>query len=59
LIITLVFEKNANCFRRKWAKIAEDCDHNIDPCSVSNLLFVGPVPTHLMSNAIYRIFKLQ
>jgi hypothetical protein len=31
LIITLVFEKNANFFRRKLAKIAENCDHNIDP----------------------------
>jgi hypothetical protein len=30
LIITLVFEKNAN-FCRKLAKIAENCDHNIDP----------------------------
>jgi hypothetical protein len=27
LIVTLVFEKNA-----KLAKIAENCDHNIDPC---------------------------
>jgi hypothetical protein len=31
LIITLVFEKNANFFRRKLAKFAENCDHNIDP----------------------------
>jgi hypothetical protein len=31
MIITLVFEKNANFFRRKLAKIAENCDHNIDP----------------------------
>jgi hypothetical protein len=31
LIITLVFKKNANFFRRKLAKIAENCDHNIDP----------------------------
>jgi hypothetical protein len=30
-IITLVFEKNANFFRRKLAKIAENFDHNIDP----------------------------
>jgi hypothetical protein len=30
LVITLVFEKNAN-FCRKLAKIAENCDHNIDP----------------------------
>jgi hypothetical protein len=30
LIITLDFKKNAN-FRRKLAKIAENCDHNIDP----------------------------
>jgi hypothetical protein len=27
----LVFEKNANFFRRKLSKIAENCDHNIDP----------------------------
>jgi hypothetical protein len=32
-IITLVFEKNANFFRRKLSKIAENCDHNIDPWS--------------------------
>jgi hypothetical protein len=31
LIITLVFKKNANFFRQKLAKIAENCDHNIDP----------------------------
>jgi hypothetical protein len=31
VIITLVFEKNANFFRRKLSKIAENCDHNIDP----------------------------
>jgi hypothetical protein len=30
LIITLVFEKTP-FFRRKLAKIAENCDHNIDP----------------------------
>jgi hypothetical protein len=30
MIITLVFEKNAN-FCQKSAKIAENCDHNIDP----------------------------
>jgi hypothetical protein len=29
-IITLVFEKNANFFQRKLAKIAENCDHNIE-----------------------------
>jgi hypothetical protein len=28
----LVFEKNTNCFCRKWSKIAENCDHNNDPC---------------------------
>jgi hypothetical protein len=27
----LVFEKNANFFRRKLSKIAESFDHNIDP----------------------------
>jgi hypothetical protein len=31
VIITLVFEINANFFCRKLAKIAENCDHNIDP----------------------------
>jgi hypothetical protein len=31
LIITLVFEKNANFFRRNFSKIAENCDQNIDP----------------------------
>jgi hypothetical protein len=27
----LVLEKNANFFAEKMAKIAENCDHNIDP----------------------------
>jgi hypothetical protein len=31
MIITLVFEKNANFFRQNFSKIAENCDHNIDP----------------------------
>jgi hypothetical protein len=31
LIITLVFEKKSQFFRRKLSKIAENCDHNIDP----------------------------
>jgi hypothetical protein len=31
LLITLVFEINANFFRRKLSKIAENCDRNIDP----------------------------
>jgi hypothetical protein len=31
MIITLIFEKNANFLRRKLPKIAENCDHNIDP----------------------------
>jgi hypothetical protein len=30
-IITLVFEKKTAIFCRKLAKIAENCDHNIDP----------------------------
>jgi hypothetical protein len=34
LIVTLVFEKNA-IFGRKLLKIAENCDHNIDPRRVS------------------------
>jgi hypothetical protein len=33
MIITLVFEKNANFFAEYvLEKIAENCDHNIDPC---------------------------
>jgi hypothetical protein len=31
MIISLVFKKNADFFRRKLGKIAENCDHNIDP----------------------------
>jgi hypothetical protein len=31
LIITFVFKKNANFFRRKLGKIVENCDHNINP----------------------------
>jgi hypothetical protein len=31
--ILIIFEKNANFFRRKLSKIAENCDHNIDPWS--------------------------
>jgi hypothetical protein len=31
LIITLVFWENRQFFRRKLSKIAENCDHNIDP----------------------------
>jgi hypothetical protein len=30
-IITLFFLEKRQFFRRKWAKIAENCDHNIDP----------------------------
>jgi hypothetical protein len=30
VIITLVFEKNANFVRRKLSKLAENFDHNID-----------------------------
>jgi hypothetical protein len=31
LIIILVFEEKTQYFRRKLAKNAENCDHNIDP----------------------------
>jgi hypothetical protein len=31
LIITLFYEENANFFAENCAKIAENCDHNIDP----------------------------
>jgi hypothetical protein len=30
-IITLVLKKKTPFFRRKLSKIAENCDHNIDP----------------------------
>jgi hypothetical protein len=39
MIITLVFEKNTNYFRRKLAKIAENCDHNIDPRSLIDKIY--------------------
>jgi hypothetical protein len=41
LIITLVFEKNAT-FSQKIVKIAESCDHNIDP------LFVAKLNSHVV-----------
>jgi hypothetical protein len=41
LIITLVFQKNANFFAVcKLAKIAENCDHNIDPRSVGQVKII-------------------
>jgi hypothetical protein len=36
VIITLVFEKKTPIFRQKLAKIAENCDHNIDPWLTQN-----------------------
>jgi hypothetical protein len=42
LIITLVFEKNANFL----AKIAEKCDHNIDPWSASTTVYHFCDPMH-------------
>jgi hypothetical protein len=40
LIITLVFKKNANFFAEIWEKIAENCDHNIDPRILKIFLFI-------------------
>jgi hypothetical protein len=34
LIMTLIFVKKRQHVRRKLARIAENCDHNIDPRSV-------------------------
>jgi hypothetical protein len=53
-IITLVFEKNANFCRRKWAKIAENCDHNIDPLSLYNpqYFILNSSSSHLMQSLI-------
>jgi hypothetical protein len=31
IIVTLAFEKNTNFYRRKLAKIAENCHPNMDP----------------------------
>jgi hypothetical protein len=36
-IKSLVIEKNANFFRRKLAKFAENCDHSIDPWRLCGL----------------------
>jgi hypothetical protein len=41
----LVFKKNANFFRRKVGKIAENCDHNIDPWIASGLALWLPTIT--------------
>jgi hypothetical protein len=44
LIITLVFEKTP-IFRRKLGKIAENCDHNIDPrCFTEKCSFDQTLP---------------
>jgi hypothetical protein len=40
LIITLVFEKSV-IFCRKLAKIAENCDHSIDPSNLTLTYFLG------------------
>jgi hypothetical protein len=40
LIITLVFDINANFFRRKLVKIAENFEHNIDPWIVTYLFYL-------------------
>jgi hypothetical protein len=42
VIKTLLFEKNANFFRKKLAKIAEKCDHDIDPWSTRKSVSVSP-----------------
>jgi hypothetical protein len=34
VIITLVFDKKTPIFSQKIVKIAENCDHNIDPRSL-------------------------
>jgi hypothetical protein len=54
MIITLVFEKNANFYCRILSKIAENCDHHIDPwngdfCSynIDSSLFLMPTMLHL------------
>jgi hypothetical protein len=41
-IVTLVSKKSDMLFRRRWAKIAKNCDHNIDPYVCRQLsLFVS------------------
>jgi hypothetical protein len=33
----IVFQQKANFFRRKLSKMAENCDHNIDPLVVAEI----------------------
>jgi hypothetical protein len=40
LIITLDFWEERQFFRRKLAKIAENCDHNIDPSFIIFKIFL-------------------
>jgi hypothetical protein len=40
MTIALVFEKDGNFFAETWQKIAENCDHNIDPRNVEFLVIV-------------------
>jgi fructoselysine-6-P-deglycase FrlB-like protein len=51
LIITLVFEKNAN-FCRRLSKIAENCDHNIDLRWVCEKNRPNCSPNHILLNLI-------
>jgi hypothetical protein len=60
IIITLVIEKNGNFFRRKMSKIAENCDHNIDPrlAGIGNFYFnVELSAEKYFKFQIWQIFK--
>jgi hypothetical protein len=43
LIITLIFERNANFFAENWQKSHKNCDHDIDPVYSSFLFYLQNV----------------
>jgi hypothetical protein len=57
VIITLVFEKNAYFLAESWQKIAENCDHNIDPRSQSFDLRICSHNASAVGYRIERFFK--
>jgi hypothetical protein len=59
LIITLVFEKNANFFGENWQKSLIKCDHNIDPRWVCEKNRPNHLFLKINASSIFRKKKLN